>query len=266
MTRERSEAAADDDAWLGLRREGDRVWFELSEELTRGDGMMFGGTAVAAATAAMGSSGGREPMWVTVQFVTSVPQGCIIDITTEVLARGRRVSQMRITGTSDTKTVFTALGAVGTHHEDGLDHLFHTPPKVEPPEPDPGFEPDGPLPGWYASTQLIPANWSDGAQPGNRMAVWVRWRDHPMTRAGLAMFADMVPGVVLRAAGRSGFGVSLDNTVRFGALPDSEWVLIEILPDIALGGITHGSVRMWSPTGALLAVAGQTATLRLTDT
>src|SRR3546814_13550726 len=47
----------------------------------------------------------------------------------------------------------------------------------------------------------------------------------------IAYLADMVPMMIVHAAGRAGAGTSLDNTMRFGEPPDDEWVLLHVLPE-----------------------------------
>jgi acyl-CoA thioesterase len=69
----------------------------------------------------------------------------------------------------------------------------------------------------------------------------------------------------VRAAGRAGAGVSLDNTIRFGPPPQCDWVLLEVDPYFAHHGFVHGAARVWSPDGILLAVASQTARAQLFD-
>ena len=52
-----------------------------------------------------------------------------------------------------------------------------------------------------------------------------------MTAAGVAFVADMVPGAIARAAGKLGGGFSLDNALRFAAIPPTEWVLLHLRGD-----------------------------------
>ena len=81
--------------------------------------------------------------------------------------------------------------------------------------------------------------------------------------AVLGFLADMVPSSVARAAGRMGGGTSLDNSMRFGPAPDTEWVLIDYDPYLAHHGYAHGGARVWSEDGVLLGIASQTASVIL---
>jgi acyl-CoA thioesterase len=78
----------------------------------------------------------------------------------------------------------------------------------------------------------------------------------------LGYLADYVPLAVMLALGVPGAGTSLDNTLRLGAEVDGDWVLIDGRGDLAARGYGHGSILLWSESGALLAVATQTAMLR----
>jgi acyl-CoA thioesterase len=61
----------------------------------------------------------------------------------------------------------------------------------------------------------------------------------------------------------AGGGYSLDNSLRFGTLPDDvEWVLLELRGQMATGSHGHGSVSVWTEEGTLVAVGGQSANMR----
>jgi acyl-CoA thioesterase len=95
------------------------------------------------------------------------------------------------------------------------------------------------------------------------MALWARLTPpvRPMTAAGVAFVADMVPGAIARAAGKLGGGFSLDNALRFATVPPTEWVLLHLRGDVASHGYGHGSFTAWSRDGVLLATGSQTASM-----
>ena len=70
---------------------------------------------------------------------------------------------------------------------------------------------------------------------------------------------------MVQAAGRAGAGTSLDNAMRFGPEPVTDWILVDFDPYFVAGGYAHGAARIWSTDGTLLAIASQTATLLLFD-
>jgi len=261
------------DTWLGLER-GDiegRWTFELTRNLSRFDGRFYGGTGLAIATALVEATTERDALWVTTQFVGSAEVGDRLDCRVELLAHGRRTSQAQVTATHDGRLVFVALGAAGLPRAAALEVQLPSMPTVASPDESPPWGPRVPftLPetdrGWIDLLELREVPESDpGAAPGT--ALWARMRDgRPHSRATIGFVADLVPSAVVRAAGRAGAGTSLDNSMRYGAAPTTEWVLVELVPQFATAGYLHGLARVWSDDGVLLGVASQTAVSVLFD-
>ena len=265
-------ARAADRAFLGLEATGDhRAAFTLTSGLARHDGRLYGGTAVAAAIAMFEQASDRRALWVTVQFVSGAAMvGDLIDCEVEVLAAGRRTSQLRVTGRRDGAELFGAIGATASLKERAVQGVFEAPPDVDPPEACEPFR----FP--------IPPHLQDRADAGleRRMEIrvarrpvpgtgqllfWARVRDHVATPAMLGYLADMVPMSVVHASGHMGGGTSLDNTLRLGLPCETDWVLLQLDPHLALGGYGHGTAHLWSPGGELLATASQTAALLVLD-
>jgi hypothetical protein len=116
-------------------------------------------------------------------------------------------------------------------------------------------DPDNPT-GWFQIAEMrhvVPG--PDGFGGG----IWARMRSEGITRATAAFLADMVPSSVVRAAGRMGGGTSLDNSMRFGPMVETEWILLDMDPWLGSGGYLHGAARVWSEDGTLLGVASQSA-------
>ena len=63
------------------------------------------------------------------------------------------------------------------------------------------------------------------------------------------------------ALGVLAIGTSLDNTIRLGPWVETDWVLLDLRPHLAVGGYGHGVAHVWSTDGHLLATASQTASL-----
>jgi acyl-CoA thioesterase len=275
----------DDAALLGLDEVGDgRFRFVVAPHLSRMDGRLYGGTAIAASIVTAELVSDRRPLWMTTQFVSTVAEGAAVDVVAEVLAPGRRTNQVRVTGTSeDGATVFASLGATGHLREEGLDGgLVGCPTVAGPDEAEPwsspftgmarlaGIEADPGIPTQRGFTELIEMRAAEILEhpddgPG-RVCLWIRRRDRePLTPAMAAFAADMVPMSVAMAFGVVAGGTSLDNTIRVGDYRESEWVLLDLRPHGAAGDYGHGIAHVWSPDGHWLATASQTAAMRAID-
>jgi acyl-CoA thioesterase-2 len=276
-----------DAEFLGLTRvEGaDRFAFTVTDHLSRLDGKLYGGTAIAASVAAAEQVSDRPAVWMTTQFVSTTGLGSQIDVEVEVLAPGRRTHQVKVTGVdAQGQVIFASLGATGLLGEDGLFGQFESCPEVGPPESgeiwsspfvgmargagiDPSAMPLPPGPGFSAAVDLRHPEVLHHPDPGpGRVCVWARRSDGGLITAAVAAFlADMVPMSVARAHGVVAMGTSLDNTIRIGAFVPSEWVLIDLRPHLAAGGYGHGAAHIWSETGQLMATASQTAVIRPFD-
>src|SRR4051794_22564308 len=218
---------------LGFERVDEhRLRFVLEPHLCRPDGALFGGTAIAAAVAAMEAVAGRPALWATSQIVSSAQGGDTVDVLVETLARGNNVDQLRVTASVDDRVMVAALGSTGTPRRDGISGLGARIPAVTPPHrSEPRVHTAG---SWGGMTErgqhrvmelLVPEP-VDGAPlaPG-RQVLWARLVDeHTNTAAKLGFLGDMVPVAVCDAAGVRGAGTSLDNSLRVGRLVDSEWV------------------------------------------
>lgn len=253
--------------WLGLAADGpNRYSCDVTPSLTRLDAKFYGGTGAAAVTAVMEAATGRTALWETVQFVSSAGIGERLECTVDVLASGRRASQVQVTGRAGDRTVFLAIGSTGERRDGVLEAQFGRMPDAGAPGDAEPFERRMPyrrLEGHLGWLDIVDMRVVD--LPGKRLAMWARLRDRSLTRAALAFLADVVPMSVVRAAGRAGAGTSLDNTIRFGPEPEGEWILVDPDPHLAAGGYLHGAARVWTPDGKLLAVASQSAATLLFD-
>jgi acyl-CoA thioesterase-2 len=255
---------------IELHQAGDgRYAFDLTPEVARFDGRLFGGAGLAAAVATLEAATERNALWTTVQFVGSAEIGERIDCQAEVLAEGYNTTQARVTATVGERLVFLALGSTARSRDDGFGADLGTMPSVMSPDQCEPWLPEFPVPpetitarGPFATAEFRLAKRDDGS-----VDLWTRMKAGPLTRLTLAYLADFVPSAVLRAAGRNGGGTSLDNSIRFGKAPapDADWILIDTEPHLADSGYVHGGARLWSPEGQLLAVASQTAVAKLFD-
>lgn len=253
--------------WLGLEQiTPDSSTIVMTDSLARFDSQLYGGSGLAALVAAVTRRTGRSPLWASVQFVGTAVVGETLRLDVEVLAEGRATTQARITATVGDRLVLAGLASSGSLRTEVLEAGFGTMPPVGGPDDaeswDLGFLP---TPDAVRFGPFHTAEFRRAPGPDDITRLWVRMVDGPHSHESIAYVADFVPGSVVRAAGRSGVGTSLDNTIRFGPPPATEWVLIDIDPYFAHGGFVHGAARIWAPDGTLLALASQTARARLFD-
>ncbi len=242
--------------------------FALGRGLIRHDGALYGGTGLAVSVLAMEAASGRDVLWATTQFVSSPLLGTELRWQVEVLAEGRRSTQLLVRTVSDDGVVLTALGSAGRPSEDGLTGRYRSMPRVAGPDtarPWAGAFGEVAKDSWHLKidlreTELLDPWTGDGTPP---VVMWVRRQDgRPFTPVAIAFSADFVPLGVARSAGRMGAGSSLDNSLRFRPGPSTEWVLLELHGDFAYGGYGHGTVLVWDQDGDLLASGSQTAAMK----
>jgi acyl-CoA thioesterase-2 len=238
--------------------------FLLGPGLVRHDGALYGGTGLAVSVMAMQAASGRDVLWTTTQFVSSPQLGAEIDWTVDVVAEGKRATQMRVQATCAGALTFTALGTSGVGSDDGLTGQYRTMPKANDPESCPRWDPmrsSVSADSWFQKIDLRDAELVEPTP--STSALWVKRHDRrPMTPVAIAFAADFVPLGVARAAGKLGAGSSLDNSMRFRPGEGTEWVLLELEGEFAWGGYGHGSVLVWGQDGTLLASGSQTAAMR----
>jgi acyl-CoA thioesterase len=247
--------------------------FELTRALSRLDGRLYGGTALGVAIVLGEVTTGRPALWTTVQFVSGKSEvGDRIECRTEVLAHGRRASQLRVRGYVREAEIFCAVGATADHKPEGMAGTFQTMPTVLAPEACALFRfPSGLIPEHMReraaeSMRLqeirIAEPTAGYTSPPGEILFWTRVPDRNVSPATLGYLADMVPMSVAKALRRAGGGTSIDNTVRFGSVAgDHEWVLAQLDPHLAAGGFGHGTVHLWAPDGRLLGTGSQTASM-----
>ncbi|HVA09877.1 MAG TPA: thioesterase family protein [Acidimicrobiales bacterium] len=254
---------------LGLSFDEDlhHARFDLTARVARHDGGLYGGTAIAASVVAMEAVTNRGALWVTTQYVATAKLGDSIELASEVLATGRKVTQVLVRGTQDQRLLFVSVGSTATPREGGLEGQYLVMPNVTPPEDnDPmilGFGRSDGFRGFTEQVEYRQARLGEKEESAPPLVMWSRLRGgRSVTPAAIAFMADMVPGAIARAAGLIGGGASLDNSLRFGRIPrDEEWILLELRGQMAIGSHAHGSVKVWTRDGALVAVGGQSANM-----
>jgi acyl-CoA thioesterase len=263
-----------DDALLGFMpgdSDPSSLSFVVTPHLCRIDGHLYGGAAIASALAAFERATGWPALWSTTQLVSGAGLGETIRLDTTMVARGKSMAQVQTTATAREQLVFTSIGSCGLPRPDGLSGVWPSMPAVTPPAASEPMSDRLPLGieltagSHLASDHRIatPVDESTGHDDGVMM--WARFcgalsQFRPgASAASIAYLADVVPFAISRAAGISGAGTSLDNSLRVVERVACDWLLIEAKAEAASGGYGHGHLRVWSQSGRLLAVGSQTA-------
>ncbi len=96
------------------------------------------------------------------------------------------------------------------------------------------------------------------------MTLWIRPRggNYPIDAAMLAVMGDYLPGGIGNAVGLPTFGTSLENTILFGLVEPTEWVMCDIRIALVQHGFAHGTMNMFSEGARLMAVGSQSVIVR----
>lgn len=260
--------------WLGLQptHNPTRWYLPVEPSVCTGHHFLFGGCGLGAAMSALEGTTGREVVWATAQYLSYAKTGTVMDIDVVVAVEGRSMTQARATGHVGGTEILTVNAALGGRDFDGSGDWVTMPDVPGPMESPPRIRADI-VPGSLNDrmTQRIaagPQNADIGFEPPanlgpGRIALWLQLKD--LDQAGgplLAVLGDYVPMGISWSLDVPVMSNSLDNTIRVIRREAHEWYLLDIRVDAVRTGIGHGSVHIWSPEGALLATASQTAMVR----
>ncbi len=236
-----------------------------------GNRFLFGGAGLAASVQAMEQASGRPAIWATAQYLAYARPGEQVVVATSLPAVGKYITQARATISHERGEILTATAALGTR--DGLSGQWVQPPPV------PSWE-DCPEHRHWSSDENLgarfrfrPAHGFFGDDPAGaarsddgRLLFWIRAvEDIPVDRVLLAVVADFMSPGIRNATGRRAGGNSLDNTIRYGALVPTTWMLCDVQIETIASGFVHGSMLIYAENGALLACASQSMIVRVRD-
>ena len=235
-------------------------WFlPVTPEITvgpEGKAFLFGGVGMAAAVRAMEATCGRPVIWATAQYLSYARVGAIVDYDVREATVGNAISQVRVTahiGDQEILTVNAALGA-----REGVTDQWLKAPEVPPPDQCP------PVKHWRGRADSVHGRFETRRSEDARLVTWVRSRDGLLASPELlAVLADFVPQATSNALGYHAGGNSLDNTIRYGRIQPTDWVMCDIRIDAIVSGLIHGSIHLFSPDGVLMATASQSLILRV---
>jgi acyl-CoA thioesterase II len=234
---------------------------------------MFGGVGMAAAVSAMERTCGRPVLWATAQYLSYARPPSIVDLDVWVPNVGKHTTQARVIGHVDDKEIITVSAALGERPAAITDQWVVAPKAPPPLECEQVFHWRGPedtLTGRF-ERRLIEGRFAghgelDGRGESGRLRLWIRpVEGHPIGSDILAVMADFVSNGMSNALGRLAGGNSLDNTIRFGNIVPTEWVMCDINIEMAHAGVVHGVMHLFSEDGVLMASASQSLILRYHD-
>lgn len=231
---------------------------------------LFGGVGLAAALAAAERTTKRPPIWATSQYLSYTRPGAVVDFDVREVTAGNSISQVRVSAHIGDKEILSVNAALGAR--EGLSDQWLRAPDAPPPE---ACEP---VKHWRGVEESLNARmemrvahgrYPSRDMPGGRgddgrLILWMRpAQGFAITREMLAVMADFVSSANSSALGKRAGGNSLDNTIRFGQLVETDWVLCDIRIEAIVSGITHGVMHLFSQHGTLMASASQSLILRI---
>jgi acyl-CoA thioesterase-2 len=258
-------------SWLGLRPGQDpgRFRMDLPLNLCRPGGVLFGGSGAAAVVAVAEAHTGQRTLWSHVQFAGEVTAPGPLDFHVDVLASGKTVSQVAVSGKVGGEIVLSGSASVTATPDGLLSAVDLEPPDVPPP--------DDSRPRYFFADQIEGSindyldvriargrtlDELDGT-PDVGCVLWARAPEEvPMGSASLALLADHIPFAVSQAVGRPVIGPSLDSSIRFVRTAPTDWVLIDIKLTAIGETLAHGRASLFSSAGELLATTEQSMRVR----
>ena len=257
--------------FLGLVATDDPLRWRLPVTLgiCGGRASIYGGCALAAAIEVAERATGRPLAWAACHFLRPAHADSVVDLTMEIHADGRAVTHGRVVATVDGAEVFATMVALGERSfpQQGT---WVEPPNVPPPEECPPRYILAARKGGFRERveERSVTDRPDGVMSSTdgRAAVWCRLPDGvPGSASALATLGDGVSAGVSAVLDPDAQAPSIDNTIRIVRPAPCPWVLADVEVRAVDRGFAHGTVNLWSPDGALLAVASQTGVVRLRE-
>jgi acyl-CoA thioesterase len=239
--------------------------------MTGGGGSLFGGVGLAAGIVALQEATGKPVIWATGQYLALTQQPVTIDLEVKLPAVGRNVTQGRVVGHVGEREIITVLGALGSRPLPVRRAWVEPPRDVPPPEDCPaiGRRHAGETVHDHVELRLARGMFGFSGQgtptEDGRNLLWARMPAVAHDAGALAIIADYMPSVLGSALGRVAYCTSLDNTIRFGELVPTEWILCDDRMEYVGDGFGYGTVHLWSEDGVLLATASQSVIARLPE-
>ncbi|MGQ5700826.1 acyl-CoA thioesterase [Sandaracinobacteroides sp. A072] len=268
-------------SWIDLRQVSDTDFeLDLVPRVCVGPPdrlFMFGGVGLGLGLQALQTVTGRPPVWATAQYESYARPGETIRFRVDERVRGNQVSQARCTATAGDREILTVISALGARSMPERGQWTLAPRAAPPDDCRPRVlnmrrHPDdihSRIDFRIAVGAMQGPTVGDGVAPDGHVVIWARPNPdvlgpgHPIDPAFVAIVADYVPSAVGPALGVDAGGNSLDNSIRFHRMVQTEWLLCDIQIHGIANGFAHGRMHIFAQTGELMATASQSIILRL---
>jgi acyl-CoA thioesterase II len=231
---------------------------------------LFGGSGLAACVAAMSAAERRPLIWTTVQYLAYARPSEQLTVEVETLVRGSNTVQLRAEARVGDRLVLCAMGAAGERSGGDSRQIrwFGSPrsPEASRQVRNKHANPRG------VSTQFefrlskgrFPSEGETFVRLSNgRMGLWVKLLNGaPIDASVLAIVSDYVSDALSDAVGRRVHASSIDNTLRFGAIQQTEWLYCDITVEQIHSGVGHGRMEIYTQEGQWMASSSTSMILR----
>lgn len=232
----------------------------------RGD--LWGGVGLAAMLEIMADKSSKtHVVSASIQFLRNKSDAAELVVSAKEMTSTRRVSQLVGEGYLDDIHAFQVSACFGLQ-QDANSVAGTEPPEVPGVSECPEVDLGNPRTAIHQHTELRLASGVFGVTGqgtlNNRksLIMWVRMPEVKTDTGAVAILSDYFLAGVGAATGEQAFGVSLDHSIRFCALPQTEWVLCEIRIDLVSRDYCAGCAHFWDASGVLFGFASQSILMR----
>lgn len=230
---------------------------------------LFGGSGLAACVAAMIAAEQRPLIWTTVQYIAYALPGEDLVIEVETLARGTNTIQLRAAARVGDRLVLSAQGAAGERQGGDARQISRL---ASPPAPEacPRVRDQHARPGGVSShfefrlaRGRFPADGETfGELSDGRMGLWIKPLGGVIDANVVAIASDYVSDALSDAVGRRVHASSIDNTLRFGPIHQTEWLYADITIEQLHSGVGHGRMEIYTQDGRWMASSSTSLIVR----
>jgi acyl-CoA thioesterase len=231
-------------------------------------GVTNGGYLMSIATRAMeAETDGRELISTTGSFMNPATPGPV-DITVEVLKRGRSLSTLRATLSREGRDLVFVTGVYADPdrpiHEGRLSR--GRPPALPPPDECLLTEPasDAPIPPPFTGKVELRISPEDvesfGASAEARTRGWFRLRDEePLSAHAVVLATDSFPPAIFNSNLAVGWTPTVDLTIQIRNPSPTGWLACQYTTRFVSGGMLEEDGELWDEDGNLVALSRQLA-------